>query len=153
MHDDRLSQLAAILRAELQAVGFAGVAKEKRLVEVSFYLTPTEKAKLDAVCAGIGISQFIRSLLLRSRPPTPRPLVPQVNREVYLELARIGRNMNQQTQALHEALQGVPPSQALDALNASITPAYLAQLEALTLLLQQVRQELVPLNRDEDGDV
>jgi len=46
--------------------------------------------------------------------------------------------------------RAVPSSPALDVLDASIVPAYLAQLEALMLLLQQVRQALVPLKHEED---
>ena len=148
--DEKLNQLAASLRSELQAIGFAGLTDERRSIRVPVYFTPSEKAKLDEVCAGMGISKFMRSLLLRSRPPSSRPLIPQVNREIYIELSRLGRNINQQTRALHEALQAVPSSPALDVLDASIVPAYLAQLEALMLLLQQVRQALVPLKHEED---
>lgn len=150
MDETRLRQLETLLRTELQAIAFSDTLKETQSVEVSFYLTPSEKAKLNETCQGIGISKFIRALLLRSRPLTPRPIVPQVNREVYIELSRLGRNLNQQTRVLHEALQNVPDQQTLER---SIVPAYLAQLEALKVLLLELRQSLVPNHRDADDEL
>ncbi len=150
MDDEKLKQLEAILRAELQAIAFSGIAKENQSVAVSFYLTPSEKAKLDEHCAGIGISKFIRSLLLRSRPLAHRSPIPAVNRELYIELLRIGRNINQQTRALQAALQTIQPLPDLDP---SITYTYLAELDALAMLLHQVRQNLVPVDHDEDDAI
>ncbi|PSB26644.1 plasmid mobilization protein [Stenomitos frigidus] len=147
MEDERLRQLQQLLQPELAAIAAMGVQTgEKRTEYIRVYLTPSEKAKLDESCEGIGTSKFIRSLLLRLRPLVRRRPVPQVNRDVYVELLRVGRNINQQTRALHEALQR---TQSLPALDVRIVQDYQSQLEALALLLHQTRKALLPLDHEE----
>jgi|GEM_PF-1243626 len=147
MDEARLRQLEQLLQPELAAIAAMGVQTgEKRTEYIRVYLTPSEKAKLDESCEGIGTSKFIRSLLLRLRPLVRRRPVPQVNRDVYVELLRVGRNINQQTRALHEALQR---TQSLPALDVRIVQDYQSQLEALALLLHQTRKALLPLDHEE----
>lgn len=155
MDEARLRQLEQLLKPELAAIAAIGVQTgEKRTEYVRVYLTPSEKAKLDERCEGIGTSTFMRSLLLRSRPLVRRQLVPQVNRDVYVELLRIGRNINQQTRALHEALQRTQSLSAVDAaMELLIAQNYWSQLEALTLLLHQTRKALLPLDHDEEDAI
>lgn len=151
MDDERLRQLQQLLQPELAAIAAMGVQTgEKRTEYIRVYLTPSEKAKLAESCEGIGTSKFIRSLLLRSRPLVRRQPVPQVNRAVYTELLRIGRNINQQTRALHKALQ---QSQSLPALDVRIVQDYQSQLEALALLLHQTRKALLPLDHNEEDAI
>lgn len=153
MNEEKLRQLERLLQPELAAIAAQGVQnKERRTEYICVYLTPSEKAKLEERCAGIGTSKFMRSLLLRSRPLVRRPPIPQVNRDIYTELLRIGRNLNQQTRALHEALQQSQSLADRDAIRESIAQNYQSQLEALALLLHQTREALLPLEYDEEDE-
>lgn len=140
MNDEKWSALESLFKAELTAIAALGVETgEKRTASIRVYLTPAEKAKLSQNHVGIGMSDYIRSLLFRDRPLVRRDPLPTVNRDTYIELGRIGRNMNQQTRALYQALQ--QPDPAIDGV---MLAAYQTQLEALTKLLRQIRQTLVP---------
>lgn len=100
MNDPDLKTLEALLRQQLQAIAPHELAmREKRTERVIVWLTPSEKVVLAETCAGIGTSKFLRSLLFRARPLVRRQPVPIVNRETYIELGRVGQNVNQQTTA------------------------------------------------------
>jgi hypothetical protein len=53
-----------------------------------------------ASSVGLSLSSFIRRAALKRRMPPPP--VPQINRDSYQELCRIGNNLNQVARAVHE---------------------------------------------------
>jgi hypothetical protein len=73
--------------------------------KITIRVTPTEKQQLLARCQGIKLSSYIRSGLLDYPMPRPRQVVPIVTRQMYIELNRIGHNLNQQSRCIHEALK------------------------------------------------
>jgi len=142
-----MQALELLFKAELQAIALRGVETgERRTEQVRVYLTPLEKAKLDEICGGVGISAFLRSLIFRDRPLVRRQPVPQVHRDLYIELSRIGSNLNQQTRALHSVLQQRQNLQNLDVIDGSIVQVDWRQLESLTTLLHEIRKALLPLD-------
>jgi hypothetical protein len=64
-------------------------------------LTPSERQQLEMRCQGVAISTYIRSGLFDYPMPRPRTIVPIVNRQIYVELNRIGVNLNQQTKVIN----------------------------------------------------
>ena len=71
-------------------------------------------AELDALrrhadSAGLSVSEWMRRVALTRY--TPRPVMPEINRETYLQLAKIGGNLNQLTRLAHSG--GVAPVEAL----------------------------------------
>ena len=77
--------------------------KEKRQI-FSLRLSSSERLELEnkAAEAGLKLSEYLRQTGLRRKI---RSKVPEINREMYLELGRIGNNLNQLTKNCHIALQ------------------------------------------------
>ncbi len=54
---------------------------------------------------GVSLSEFVRRAALKRRlPPAPAP---QINRDIYQELSRIGNNLNQVAKKIHEGAVSV----------------------------------------------
>lgn len=104
-------------------------------------LSQSERLALEhrAAEAGLKLSEYLRRAGL-GKPQ--RRLVPEINRQTYIELGRIGNNLNQLTKACHLALkQGG---------SLSIDPAL---LQSLSERLDLLRLEVLGVNsndRDED---
>ena len=93
-------------------------------------LSPSEKTALieKATDAELTLSEYLRSTGLKKHL---RPPVPQINRETYVELGRIGNNINQMTKACHTAIN--------QGRGCNINPAALSSLKKqLDLLRLQV---------------
>jgi hypothetical protein len=73
--------------------------------KITIRMTPSEKQKLLERCQGIKVSSYIRAGLFDYPMPRPRQVVPVVTRQMYVELNRIGHNLNQQTRSMNEALK------------------------------------------------
>jgi hypothetical protein len=73
--------------------------------KITIRVTPSEKQKLLERCQGIKVSSYIRAGLFDYPMPRPRQVVPIVTRQMYVELNRIGHNLNQQTRSMNEALK------------------------------------------------
>jgi hypothetical protein len=73
--------------------------------KITIRVTRSEKQELLDRCQGIKLSTYIRAGLLNYPVPRPRQVVPPVTRQMYIELNRIGHNLNQQTRSIHEALK------------------------------------------------
>jgi hypothetical protein len=73
--------------------------------KITIRVTPSEKQKLLERCQGIKVSSYIRAGLFDYPMPRPRQVVPVVTRQMYVELNRIGHNLNQQTRSMNEALK------------------------------------------------
>jgi hypothetical protein len=97
------SALTASLRKELREV--APEKLEDYSEKITIRVTPSEKQKLLERCQGIKVSSYIRAGLFDYPMPRPRQVVPIVTRQMYVELNRIGHNLNQQTRSMNEALK------------------------------------------------
>src|SRR5271170_460134 len=54
---------------------------------------------------GLSLSEFVRRAALKRRMPPAPP--PQINRDLYQELSRIGNNLNQVARKIHEGAVSV----------------------------------------------
>jgi hypothetical protein len=97
------SALTASLRREMREV--APEKLEDYSEKITIRITPSEKQKLLERCQGIKVSSYIRAGLFDYPMPRPRQVVPVVTRQMYVELNRIGHNLNQQTRSMNEALK------------------------------------------------
>jgi len=88
--------------------------------------------KADA--SGLRPTTWIRQAAL-SRQPI-RAVVPALNREAYSELARLAGNINQLTRAAHEGRVPYSPT----------------QFEQLQRKIQELRLDLLGVNRDRQND-
>lgn len=128
-------RLAAKLKAQ----------EEKRTVRVIFKLTPTEDQKLDDLSRGIGRSSYIRAGLFDYPLPQTRGATTEISRDTYIELGRIGRNLNQQTKAINEAVKtGLSPL---------LAEPYLAKLTDLEAMLKDLRAQLTQTQSAGKGDL
>jgi hypothetical protein len=103
-------------------------------------LSPTERNLLEekASAAGLKLSEYLRQAGLK-RPQ--RKSLPEINRNTYVELGRIGNNLNQLTKACHTALK--------KGVGCNIDPTV---LESLSTQLNQVRLEVIGVNPKETED-
>jgi hypothetical protein len=110
---------------------------------ITIRLTESEYQQIAQKKGMLSFSAYFRHAGLGQEIPAipSRPPVPAVNRQIHIELGHIGNNLNQQTQACHQALQ---QGQALD-----VDPQ---QLKALSTLVKQVRSEVVGLEPPEETD-
>jgi len=110
---------------------------------VTIRLTPSEYERAIAKKGTLSLSEFFRRAGLDESIPTPRsrPPIPEVNRETYLELGRMGNNLNQQTRACHLALHA---GQTL--------PVSPEQIEAVAAQVEQVRLAVLGLDPADDTD-
>jgi type III secretion system FlhB-like substrate exporter len=67
-------------------------------------LSPTERQKIEAKAdhAGMKLSEYLRATALKQKIPRS---VPKINREIYIELGRIGNNINQIAKAANIAIK------------------------------------------------
>ena len=110
---------------------------------VTIRLTPSEHEQAISQKGTLSLSEFFRRAGLDESIPMPRsrPPIPEVNRETYLELGRIGNNLNQQTRACHRALH-----------QGQTLPMSPEQIEAVAAQVEQVRLEVLGLAPADDSD-
>lgn len=77
--------------------------KIERKNKLSFVVSDEELDILNTTRGGIKLSEYIRSVLFKQRLPIPRANVPAINREILVQLNRIGGLLNQQAKALNTA--------------------------------------------------
>ena len=111
--------------------------KENRKI-FSLRLSASERLELENKAAEVGLklSEYLRQTGLRKKI---RAKVPEINREMYLELGRIGNNLNQITKNCHIALQ-----QGKE-FNIDIN-----LLQSLTDKLDEVRLSVIGINPEKD---
>ena len=111
--------------------------KENRKI-FSLRLSASERLELEnkAAEAGLKLSEYLRQTGLRKKI---RAKVPEINREMYLELGRIGNNLNQLTKNSHIALQQG------NEFNIDIQV-----LQSLTDKLDEVRLSVIGINPEKD---
>lgn len=83
-----------------------GAEARKRTIGVRVNAAEMDALQCKADSVGLPLSQWLRLVALSRY--VPRPLVPEVNREAYAELAKLAANLNQITRAAHEGRAVVP---------------------------------------------
>jgi len=76
---------------------------QKRVICIRFYINSQEEAKLNDICQGINRSRFIRAKLFGNAVPRPRRPLPQINRDVYIQISCVSSNINQIAKAINTA--------------------------------------------------
>ena len=107
--------------------------KVERKNKLSFVVSDEELEMLNTARGGMKLSEYLRAALFKQRLPMPRATVPAINREILVQLNRIGGLLNQQAKVLNTAkLKG-----SFD----EITPQYLQRcLDTLSLLEQELKE-------------
>ena len=77
--------------------------KIERKNKLSFVVSDEELELLNTAKGGMKLSEYLRSVLFNQRLPVPRATVPAINREILVQLNRIGGLLNQQATALNTA--------------------------------------------------
>ena len=114
-------------------------SKKERRKNFPLRLSASERAALEskAESAGLKLSPYLRQAGLNKSISNKTNLVPEVNRAIYVELGRIGNNINQITKAAHKSLQR--------GTGCNINPS---ELSALLALLKQIRLEVMAVDND-----
>jgi Bacterial mobilisation protein (MobC) len=75
------------------------------VVPIRFSKEERDSLLSQAKSFGVSLSEFVRRAALKRRlPPAPPP---QINRDIYQELSRIGNNLNQVARKIHEGAVSV----------------------------------------------
>lgn len=102
-----------------------------------------EKAELAEIArdTGLSLSSYVRRVVLSRAVPPRRapPSIPEVNRQTYLELGRIGSDLNEMAQSLSEGAPGDPRWQQ----------ALMEALELLAGALAELRPHLLGAHKKE----
>ncbi|MEM8832315.1 MAG: plasmid mobilization relaxosome protein MobC [Cyanobacteria bacterium P01_G01_bin.19] len=105
-------------------------------------MSASERTELEAKAsaAGLKLSPYLRQAGL-NKTIRPSTKIPEINLATYVELGRIGNNINQMTKAAHKSLQR--------GMGCNVNPT---ELSALLRLLKQVRLEILAIDQQEDDD-
>lgn len=103
--------------------GRATPENEKRKHAVTCRLTDDEKTKVDQLRGAITRGEWLRRAAL-GKPPR---MIPELNRQAWVELARLTANLNQLARAVNEGKRDLPQ----------------VDFESLRELTQQLRLELI----------
>lgn len=78
----------------------------KRKIFIKVYSSEADNRAIKDLAAAlrIPVSKLCRDAVLGIKLSGPPPMVPQVNRQTYLELSRIGNNLNQIALAMNQKL-------------------------------------------------
>ena len=107
--------------------------KVERKNKLSFVVSDEELEILTAARGGMKLSDYLRAVLFKQRLPAPRAPVPAINREILVQLNRIGSLLNQQVKVLNTA-------KLKDSFD-EVTPRYLQQcLDKLSELEQELKE-------------
>ncbi len=77
--------------------------KFERKNKLSFVVSDSELEILNTARGGMKLSEYLRAVIFQQRLPVPRATVPAINREILVQLNRIGGLLNQQATALNTA--------------------------------------------------
>ncbi len=115
--------------------------KPKRDVSVTLRFTQAEKEKLNASAeaAGCGnnLSKFIRLSVEGSNIVAPRS-IPEINYRIFVELSRIGNNINQIAKAINISLKSG---------NLAVNDCS-GEIEALKILMKDIKKSLVGMPQE-----
>ena len=87
---------------------------EKRTERIYSQLTVEEMAVFEQLCKEAGVQKgvYIRAAILKNEKSLPKP-VPEINREVWLELARLSANLNQYQKAINSGYFEAVPNELI----------------------------------------
>ncbi len=113
--------------------------REKRQI-FSIRLSPTERQTIEAKAdlAGMKLGEYIRATALEQKIPRS---VPTINREFYIELIRIGNNINQIARAVNIAIK-----------KGERLRIESSQLQTLSEHLDRVKLEVLAIAEDTEDD-
>ena len=100
--------------------------EDKRTITVSTRLTPAETARLDNLRGKVQRGTYLRLILTDTVPP----YIPAINRQAYVELSRLGSNLNQIVRAFNTV---------------GSSPKYMADIQSL---LTELRLSLIQLRKE-----
>jgi hypothetical protein len=123
--------------------------KVERKNKLSFVVSDEELEMLNTARGGIKLSEYIRSVIFKQRLPIPRASVPAINREILVQLNRVGSLLNQQTKALNIA----KIQNKFDGITLEYIQNYFDKLSELERELKELGRVIVLLNagiRSED---
>lgn len=107
----------------------------KAVVPIRYTTEERECLYEAARSVGLSLSEFVRRSALKR--PLPKASSPEVNRETYRELCRIGNNLNQLMRAIHEG--------KVDGLD-------LAQLSELKALVKNIGLQTIGVSDDRQAE-
>jgi hypothetical protein len=100
-----MSQVKGLRLGRLEDAAGSRVGLRTAIVRVR--LTEEEKGRLDQIARemGLSLSGYFRRLALDRPLPSRRPIrpIPEVNQDLYVELRRVGVNLNQLAQRMNRA--------------------------------------------------
>ena len=116
--------------------------KEKRK-NFPLRLSPSERTALEqkAKSAGLKLSPYLREAGLNKTIAVKTKSVPEINRAIYVELGRVGNNINQITKAAHTSIQR--------GTGCNVNPT---ELSTLLALLKQIRLEVMAVSTNAEND-
>ena len=123
--------------------------KIERKNKLSFVVSDEELEILNTARGGIKLSEYLRAVIFKQRPNIPRATVPAINREILVQLNRIGGLLNQQATALNTAKS----QNSFSGISLEYLQQCLDNLEELNQELKQLGRAIVLLNtgiRNED---
>ncbi len=123
--------------------------KVERKNKLSFVVSDEELEILNTARGGIKLSEYIRSVLFKQRRAIPRASVPAINREILVQLNRIGSLLNQQAKALNIA----KIQNSFDEISLEYLQHCIDKLSELERQLKELGRAIVLLNagiRNED---
>lgn len=132
---------------ENSAVELPGKVERKN--KLSFVVSDSELDLLNTARGGMKLSEYLRAILFNQQLPTPRATVPAINREILVELNRIGSLLNQQARALNTA----NVQHSFTGISLSYLQQCLENLSKLNSELKELGREIMELNtgiRSED---
>ena len=103
--------------------------EQKRTERIYSQLTQEEMAIFEQLCREAGVQKgvYIRAAILSSEKSLPKP-VPEINREIWSDLARLSANLNQYQKAINSGIAtSYPPG----------------MLESVKELVSQLRADLI----------
>lgn len=115
--------------------------KPKRTKNITIRLTEAEKeewnARAEAAGCGNNLSKFIRLSVSDGKINAP-PAIPETNYQIFVELSRIGNNINQIAKAINISLKSG---------NLAVTDCS-GEIEALKKLMKDVKKSLIGMPQD-----
>lgn len=118
--------------------------KKTRTEYIALMLTPEERTEWEskANAAGMKLSQYIRHCVER-RSLTPP--IPSINKQSYLELSKIGVNLNQVVAAFNHAKKNNQPIPRLN--------DFIRETKKVISTLREMQSQLLGLEPDVDSQL
>lgn len=116
--------------------------KVERPNKLSFVVSDEELEILNTARGGMKLSEYLRAVIFKQQPNIPRATVPAINREILVQLNRIGGLLNQQARALNTAKS----QNSFSGISREYLQQCLDKLQQLNQELKQLGWAIVLLN-------